>query len=145
LPKAVFDQEVMATESEPFVDIKGLRVLAVDDELQVLSIIENLLTHHGCHVLTADKGSEALEIINRHKDDLDLVVLDIQMPGMSGDEVYRKLKVLNPAIRVLISSGYEEYTALQNIVLDARRDRFIKKPFSMAELLQKVKDILLQD
>jgi DNA-binding response OmpR family regulator len=45
----------------------------------------------------------------------------------------------------LISSGYEEYTALQNIVLDARRDRFIKKPFSMAELLQKVKDILLQD
>ncbi|MBE9519571.1 MAG: response regulator [Proteobacteria bacterium] len=145
LPKAVFDQEVMATDSEPFVNIKGLRVLAVDDEPQVLSIIENLLTHHGCHVLTADKGSEALEIINRHKDDLDLVVLDIQMPGMSGDEVYRKLKVLNPAIRVLISSGYEEYTALQNIELDARRDRFIKKPFSMVELLQKVKDILLQE
>jgi signal transduction histidine kinase len=145
LPKAVFDPEVIATENEPAVGIKGLRVLAVDDEPQVLSIIENLLTHHGCHVLTADKGSEALEIINLHKDDLDLVVLDIQMPGMSGDEVYRKLKVLNPAIRVLISSGYEEYTALQNIVLDARRDRFIKKPFSMVELLQKVKEILLQE
>ena len=145
LHRAVFDLEVMATTSGPAVGINGLRVLAVDDEPQVLSIIENLLTHHGCHVLTADKGSEAMEIINRHKDDLDLVVLDIQMPGMGGDEVYRKLKVLNPGIKVLISSGYEEYTALQNIALDARCDRFIKKPFSMVELLQKVKEVLLQE
>jgi signal transduction histidine kinase len=145
LHRAVFDQEVMATKNGPAVGINGLRVLAVDDEPQVLSIIENLLTHHGCHVLTADKGSEAMEIINRHKDDLDLVILDIQMPGMSGDEVYRKLKVLNPGIRVLISSGYEEYTALQNIELDARCDRFIKKPFSMVELLQKIKEVLLQE
>jgi signal transduction histidine kinase len=145
LHRAVFDLEVMATTSEPAVGINGLRVLAVDDEPQVLSIINNLLTHHGCHVLTADKGSEAMEIINRHKDDLDLVILDIQMPDMSGDEVYRKLKVLNPGIRVLISSGYEEYTALQNIELDARCDRFIKKPFSMVELLQKAKEILLQE
>jgi signal transduction histidine kinase/CheY-like chemotaxis protein len=145
LPKAVFDQEIMATDSVSNIKIKGLKVLAVDDEPQVLSIIENLLAHHGCHVLTADKGSEALEIINRHIDDLDLVVLDIQMPGMTGDEVYKKLKVLNPAIRVLISSGYDEFTALQNIDLDMSRDRFIKKPFSMVELLQKVKEVLLQE
>jgi PAS domain S-box-containing protein len=145
LPRAVFDQEVISTVHDPGIKIKGLRLLAVDDDPQVLSIIENLLTHHGCHVLTADKGSEALELINRHKDDLDLVVLDIQMPGMSGDEVYRNLKVLNPSIRVLISSGDEEFTALQNIEIDPRLDRYIKKPFSMVELLQKVKEILLQE
>ena len=73
------------------------------------------------------------------------MIWDIQMPGLTGDEVYKKLKALNPAIRVLISSGYEEYTALQNIDLDARHDRFIKKPFSMVELLQKLKETILQE
>ena len=145
LPRAVFDKEVLDTNGFSAEGIKGLKVLAVDDKPEILAIIENLLTHHGCHVLTADKGSEALEIINRHIDDLDIVILDIQMPGLTGDEVYKRLKALNPAIRVLISSGYEEYTALQNITLDARRDRFIKKPFSMVELLQKLKEILLQE
>lgn len=143
LPKALVDQEVVSRVTDPDINFKGLKVLAVDDDPQVLAVIENLLTHHGCHVLTADKGIEALELIDRHKDDLDLVVLDIQMPGVSGAEVYRKLKVLNPGIRVLISSGHEEYTALQNIELDARVDRYIKKPFSMVELLQKIKEIVL--
>jgi signal transduction histidine kinase/CheY-like chemotaxis protein len=144
LPKALFDQEVISSSTITPVELRGLKILAVDDDPQVLSITENLLTHHGCNVLTTDKGSEALEIISRHKDNLDLVVLDIQMPGMTGDVVYRKLKDINPTIKVLVSSGYEEFTALQNIELSPS-DRFIKKPFSMAELMQRINEIVSQE
>jgi signal transduction histidine kinase len=95
-------------------------------------------------VLTADKGLEALETIKRHKADLDLVILDIQMPDMSGDEVYTRLKKIKPDLKVLISSGFEEFAALKNILLDPQ-DKFIKKPFKMSDLMLKVNEMTIKD
>ena len=125
-------------------DISGLKVLVVDDEPQVLTIIKSLLDHHGCNVLSANKGQEALEIIERHKADLYLVILDIQMPDMTGDKVYIRLKEIKPGLNVLISSGLEEYTALKNILLDPK-DKFIKKPFRMSDLMLKIKELTVNN
>jgi PAS domain S-box-containing protein len=144
LPREIPDAEFIDSGRKSSDGLLNLKVLVVDDEPQVLSIIKSLLDHQGCKVLSADKGVEALEVLERHKSDLDLVILDIQMPDMTGDKVYRKLKKIKPDLKVLISSGYEEYTALKNILLDPK-DRFIKKPFRMADLILKIKEVMVQD
>ena len=121
-----------------------MKVIVGDDEPRVLSIVKSLLDYHGCIVISADKGQEALEIIERHKADLDLVILDIQMPDMTGDKVYIRLKEIKPGLNVLISSGLDEYTALKNILLDPK-DKFIKKPFRMSDLMLKIKELTVNN
>jgi two-component system cell cycle sensor histidine kinase/response regulator CckA len=144
LPREVSDAEIVLGDRKSSSDIFGLKVLVVDDEPQVLSIIKSLLDHHGCNVLSADKGQEALDVIERHKADLDLVILDIQMPDMTGDKVYTRLKEIKPDLKVLISSGHEEFTALKNIMLDPR-DKFLKKPFRMTDLMLKIKELTVSE
>ena len=144
LPREITDKEIIMDTKDSSTDILGLKVLVVDDEPQVLSIIKSLLNHHGCDVLSADKGQEALEVIERHKAGLDLVILDIQMPDMTGDKVYTRLKEIKPGLKVLISSGHDEYTALKNIILDPK-DKFIKKPFRMSDLKLKIKELTVND
>ncbi len=141
LPRALPDTDITEPSGKPAAELLNLKVLVVDDEHQVLSIITSLLKHQGCNVLRTDKGVEALEFIERHKADLDLVILDIQMPDMTGDKVYMKLKKIKPDLKVLISSGYEEDNALKNILL-APNDKYIKKPFRMSELMQKIKETM---
>lgn len=143
LPRAISDAEINKNDKKSSKDLLNLKVLVVDDEPQVLSIIKSLLDHHGCDVLCANKGKEALEIVERHKADLDLVILDIQMPDMTGDKVYSRLKKIKPDLKVLISSGYEQYTALKNIMLDPM-DKFMKKPFRMSDLMLKIKEVMVQ-
>lgn len=144
LPRAIPDEEIIRSDKSENDGQLDLKVLVVDDEPQVLSITRNLLEHQGCRVLSADKGMEALEVIERHKGNLDIVILDIQMPDLTGDKVYSRLKKIKPDLKVLISSGYEEYTALKDISLEPS-DRFIKKPFRMSELMLKIKELTAQD
>ncbi len=144
LPKEISDNELVdVVKSDPD-GFAGLKVLVIDDEPQVLSIITSLLDHHDCNVLTSDNGKEALDIIERHHNDLDLVILDVQMPDMTGDKVYSQLKEIKPGLKVLITSGHAEYIALKNIIL-APTDKFIKKPFRMSELILSIKSILVRD
>ncbi|MFC1837307.1 response regulator [Thermodesulfobacteriota bacterium] len=144
LPREIPDTDLIGTERKNADGYTGLKVLVVDDEHQVLSIITSLLDHHKCNVLSTAKGKEALEIIERHRDDLDLVILDIQMPDITGDKVYSRLKKIKPGLKVLITSGHAEYIALKDIML-APTDRFIKKPFRMSELMLSIKDLLSND
>ena len=144
LPREIPDHEYMKESKKTAADILDLNVLVIDDDPHVLSIVRSLLAHHGCKVISTDKGFEATGIIEKNRDKLDLVILDIKMPGMSGDEVYKRLKEINPGLKVLISSGHDEYTALKNIELFPQ-DRFIKKPFRMSDLMLKVKELIVSD
>ena len=144
LPREIPDQEIIADSRKSLGDVLGLKVLVVDDEPQVLSIIKSLLEHHGCIVLSTDRGQEALQIIERHKANLDMVILDIQMPDMTGDKVYTRLKAIKPGLKVLISSGHDEYTALKNLLLDPK-DMFLKKPFRISDLILKIKELTVKD
>ena len=116
-------------------------VLLVDDEMIVVGVGKQMLEKLGFSVLTASSGKEALDIFKVNKGCIDLVVLDMIMPGMGAGEIYDELQALDPAIKVLLSSGYgvDEQT---NEVLKRGCNGFIQKPFNMQGLSDKIEEIL---
>jgi CheY-like chemotaxis protein len=95
----------------------------------------------GYVVLQAKSGKEALRLHNEHKDRIDLVILDMIMPDISGGEVYDKIKRQNSKIKTLLSSGYSMDGQAAEI-LERGCDAFIQKPFNMKELSIKMREVL---
>lgn len=112
-------------------------ILLVDDESMLRQVADKMLTHLGYQVLQAADGAQALEIYRDKGHLIDLVILDLVMPGLSGQQTYEHLKALNPAIKVLFSSGYGEAEMAEGT--DAG---FIPKPYTLETLSQKVAAIL---
>ena len=121
--------------------IKGRGViLLVDDEEIVLDVGVQLLEALGYTVFKAKGGREAVEIYKENKDKINIVLLDIIMPDMSGGQVYERMKEINPDIKVLLSSGYNiEGQATE--ILERGCDGFIQKPFNMKELSRSIDEI----
>lgn len=112
-------------------------ILLVDDQDLVVDVGRDMLSMLGYTVLTAKSGEEALAVFQAHCDTIQLVLLDYVLPGMSGCEIFDKLRAERPDIRVMVSSGYSkdgEAAAL----LDKGCIGYIQKPFSLIELSQKV-------
>ena len=116
-------------------------ILFVDDEDMVIEVAEELLETLGYKVLTAGGGKEAIETYKKNKEQIDIVILDMVMPDMSGGETYDKLKEINPDIKVLLASGYSIHGAATEI-LDRGCNGFIQKPAKTMELSQKLREIL---
>jgi CheY-like chemotaxis protein len=132
-------QEVVKTAAEV---IKGTgTVLLVDDEQPVLEVGKELLEVMGYHVLAAIDGGEAVEIYEKNQDRLDIVILDMVMPGMGGGEVYDRLKEINPNVKVLLASGFA-IDGEASTILERGCDAFIQKPFNMKELSEKINEIV---
>ena len=115
-------------------------ILIVDDEAEVLSGAEQVLRNYGYRVLTARSGQKALDICATREEPVDLVLLDLVMPGMSGQETLARLHQLDPALRVVIASGY---------VPQGERDvhshgaaGHLEKPFSPHRMLEVVRQVL---
>jgi len=116
-------------------------VLLVDDEIAMLEVESEMIAALGYEVLPVDNGSEAIDIFADKRDEIDLVILDMIMPGMNGNEVFAGLKEIDPDIRVILSSGYS---------FDNRGEKFLKtgfrgvlqKPFSMEKLSNKIKEVM---
>ena len=116
-------------------------ILLVDDEHMVLEVSVKMLKRLGYAVLKAKGGREAIDIYEAHKNEIDLVVLDMIMPGMGGGETYDRIKEINPGVRVLLSSGYS-LDGQASEILNRGCDGFIQKPFKMEELLGKVTETM---
>ncbi len=116
-------------------------VLVVDDERMILDVGCEMLKRLGYKVRAASAGPEAISVYRDHKDEIDLVILDMVMPGMGGAEIFEGLKAINPDVRVILSSGYSLNGLASGIMAKGCRS-FIQKPFGMAELSQKVRDAL---
>lgn len=108
-------------------------VLLVDDEAFVREVGEQMLRHLGLDVLTAPGGREALEIYGIHSPDVSCVLLDLTMPGMDGSEVFRALREINPDIRIVLMSGYDEKDALGRLGEDPPAG-FLHKPYDLENL-----------
>jgi two-component system cell cycle sensor histidine kinase/response regulator CckA len=119
----------------------GETILLVDDEEMVLGVGIQLLKALGYTVLEAKGGREAVDIYKANKDKIDMVILDMVMPGIGGSEAYDRMKEINPDIKVLLSSGYSIDGRAAEI-LERGCNGFIQKPFSMRELSQKTREIL---
>jgi CheY-like chemotaxis protein len=116
-------------------------ILVVDDEPVVREMARNALTHHGFVVLVANDGPEAIDILKRHPGDIALVVLDLSMPGMTGEEVLPQLHRIRPAVKVVVSSGYSEIETMA-LFQGQRVSGFIQKPYTSVRLAEKVKSTL---
>jgi two-component system cell cycle sensor histidine kinase/response regulator CckA len=140
LPASLKSTEETRPSAERITEGKDT-VLLVDDEDMVIDVGEAMLERLGYHVLSAKSGKEAVEIYRKNRDRIHMVILDMIMPDMGGGEAYDRMKEINPAIRVLLSSGYGiEGKATE--ILERGCDGFIQKPFNIADLSQKLKEIL---
>jgi DNA-binding NtrC family response regulator len=116
-------------------------ILIVDDEQVVLDVEALMLEKMGFNTLKANSPEQAYQIYQVEKDNIDLVILDMIMPGDNGAEAYQKLKKINSGIKVLVSSGFWKDINVKEILSD-RQNRFIQKPFKFEELNEKVDSIL---
>ncbi len=116
-------------------------VLLVDDEELVLDVVVQSLRNLGYHVIGARGGREAVQAYQLHRQDIDIVVLDMVMPDMGGGEVFGHLKAMNPDIGVLLASGYS-IEGQASEILEQGCDAFIQKPFNVKDLSRKIREVL---
>ena len=116
-------------------------ILIVDDEEVSRNLGNEILSDKGYKIVLAGTGFEAIEIYRKQKDDIALVILDMIMPGIDGRETCKRLKQINPSLKILISSGYSDETKKDN-EFRSWIHGFIQKPYNIDELSKKVRQIL---
>ena len=110
------------------------RVLVIDDEEVVRAVTSSVLVREGCEVVTAQDGVEGLEVLEASPDRYTGVVLDLTMPRMSGGEVLRRIRTMDPDMPVLLISGYTEDDAAELLGGGVAPTAFLQKPFTAREL-----------
>ncbi|MGD8367751.1 MAG: PAS domain S-box protein, partial [Desulfobacterales bacterium] len=116
-------------------------VLLVDDERMILEVGQAMLEKLGYRVLIADSGRAAIDLYEKHREAVDLVILDMIMPGMGGGETFDRMRALGGDAPILLSSGYS-ITGQAKDILERGCSGFIQKPFSIKALSQKVREVL---
>ncbi len=127
------DQRIRAGAASQSMGIGDKTILVVDDEEPVRTVARQMFEMLGFRVLTACDGVEAVEVMREKKHDIDLVVLDLAMPRMSGEETFHALKAVDPKIPIIISSGYSEAEVMRHFEV-AELAGCIPKPFSFQNL-----------
>jgi DNA-binding response OmpR family regulator len=110
-------------------------LLIVEDEHLMLRLLEKFFSRHGYHVLKAADGEEAIEVYRSYKPRIDAVLLDMRLPKGTGEEVFRAMKDENPAVKVVMASGFLEPEVRTEMDL-AGAKRFVNKPYNLEELLE---------
>ena len=128
-------------EGVPSKVARSQTVLLVDDEDVVLDVGTRMLQRIGLTALAAANGQEALQIYTENKDRIDLVILDMVMPGMGGKVVFERMRQLNSNVKVLLASGYSLNDEAAEIMQNGC-DGFIQKPYNLKELTAKIDQIL---
>jgi CheY-like chemotaxis protein len=113
----------------------------VDDEKVIIEVGQAMLEELGYRALTAGSGQEALDLYEKQREEIDLVILDMIMPGMSGGETYDRLKEVNGDVKVILSSGYS-ISGQAREILKRGCSGFIQKPFALVELSRRVRKML---
>jgi len=126
----------VATESKA-----SATVLLVDDEQLLIDVGSQMLEAMGHRVMTAEGGEQALKVYAAQREQIDLVILDMMMPDLDGRDTFKALKEIDPAVKVLLSSGYS-LDGQATEILDMGCRGFIQKPFNMQELSEKISTVL---
>ena len=118
-------------------------ILLVEDDELVRKTTFDILKFKGYTVLTSTNGKEALSIFDSHKESIDLILSDLVMPEMNGQELFAKIKKKYPCMKFLFMSGYTDNVITQLKILDEDL-AFIQKPFSLTSLAIKIREVLNQ-
>jgi PAS domain S-box-containing protein len=116
-------------------------ILLVDDEKAIIEIARDVLSRHGYKVLTADGGERALDLYRQHSSEIDLVILDLGMPGIGGHSCLLEMLRINPEACVLIASGYSLGGSDKDPIKNGAAG-FLSKPYRLADMLRKVRSVL---
>jgi CheY-like chemotaxis protein len=125
---------------------KGLRsasgtLLVVEDEDGLRLAVSKMLRKSGYRVIEAVDGSSALELVRTHKDEIDLMLLDVTLPGVSSREVFEEAQFLHPKLKVILTSAYGREMVDASFA-GLRIEHFIRKPFQLADLTGLLQDAL---
>ncbi|MCX5811163.1 MAG: PAS domain S-box protein [Proteobacteria bacterium] len=136
------EKDVVKEKSTVLKIMRGTEtILIVDDEPDVLVVNKEILESLGYSVYGVKNGEEAITLYKEKKDGIDLIVLDMIMPGLSGSETFDRIRELNPSVRIILSSGYCLNGQAQQI-MDKGCHGFIQKPFDMTQISRMVREIL---
>jgi CheY-like chemotaxis protein len=116
-------------------------ILLVDDEPSILKLGEQMLSRYGYTTLAAASGEEALEVYRQGRAGIDLVILDLVMPGMDGNRCLKELLRIDPEVQVIVASGYSPEGPAKEII-HAHSRGFISKPYNMKELLEMIRNTI---
>ena len=113
------------------------KVLLIDDEAVVREIGSEMLESLGLECITATDGQEGVKLYKQFEPSINLVILDVEMPGISGDKVFDLLKEINPGVKILVISGYTK-THLESNFFQRNLKNFMPKPFQLKQLTAKL-------
>ena len=116
-------------------------ILLVDDNPMITAVVSEMLGVLGHTVTVACNGQEAIQTYSVLGHDIDIVILDMNMPGMDGIETYENLKKMDPELKVLAISGFCEEDKVEKI-LGSGFNGFIQKPFEISDLSETLKSIV---
>ena len=122
--------------------VKGSEtVLLVDDEEMIIEVGQAMLEKLGYRVVVAKGGQQAVDTVTKKGDGIDLVILDLIMPGIDGGKAFDLIREIQPGMPMMLSSGYS-LSGQANDIMRRGCNEFIQKPFNISELSQKVRKIL---
>ena len=116
-------------------------ILIVEDEQLMLRLLEKVFSRHGYHVFAAADGEQAIEVYRCYKLRIDIVLLDVGLPKMTGWQVLSKMKDENPDVRIVIASGYLK-PELKSQMSRAGIQHFIGKPYMLHELVETIQSLI---
>jgi signal transduction histidine kinase/CheY-like chemotaxis protein len=142
LPAFAWDQKETAQSTTWDAPLpSGETILFVDDESEVRDVGAQMLAGFGFKILTAANGQEGLEVFRKHQDEIKCVILDLTMPEMGGEEVFRELRRLRSDLCVILSSGYSEEDVTQRFA-GKGLGGFVQKPYTSAKLRMTLNHVL---
>jgi two-component system cell cycle sensor histidine kinase/response regulator CckA len=116
-------------------------ILVVDDEATIRDVATQILQHFGYEVLAADSGETALELYKTRKGEIDLVILDLGMPGMGGHKCLCALRAIEPSVKVVVASGYS-INGQVRASLESGAGGVVGKPYQLKDLVTTVRTVL---
>jgi nitrogen-specific signal transduction histidine kinase/ActR/RegA family two-component response regulator len=141
LPLEIIGKQVEHREPSARASLKKRKVLIVDDENIVRELIKGVLSEEGIQVLKAVDGYEAIEVFRENQSQIDLVILDMIMPGIKGDEVLKAIRGIRNDIKIIISSGFMSEDQRERL-REYRVDGFLDKPYKDKDVLRAITKIL---
>ncbi|SPE42660.1 hypothetical protein SBA3_650009 [Candidatus Sulfopaludibacter sp. SbA3] len=117
-------------------------ILVVDDEPEIRKLVGAMVTQSGYLAITADSGEHALTLFKKQREPVELLITDVVQPGMSGPMLADRLTALQPGLKVLYISGYDNTHVVQKYVVE-KGHALLPKPFTVEELRAKVREILV--
>ncbi len=140
LPASEKDVDRVRVETAETVKGTGT-VLLVDDEPAVLTVSRAMIESLGYTVYAVSTGEEAISLYGEKKDSIDLIILDMIMPGLSGSGTFDRIREMNPGAKVILSSGYSLNEQARSIMEKGCRG-FVQKPFTIADISRKLREVL---